>query len=286
MQHDPPAGTLLRALVADRSVRLLAVEARAPAEFTRVAHGLGRHATRLGAEALVAGALAGAHIKGDEQLTLQLQGERPRCAVYVDVTAGGALRARVTPPDVSLAGGRFGGILLVTKHAPGGELYRGATPIDGTTLEQGLAAHFGTSQQVDAIVRLGAATGSDGAVTRAHGLLLERLPEEPGAPSLSPRAFTERFGALQDPVDTDLDELMTGIAFGSLLGGPIEVLERTRVVWQCRCSRQRIEQTLSSLGADLLNEMIEEDRGATVSCHFCTTEYTLSEADLRRLLPQ
>jgi molecular chaperone Hsp33 len=281
---DTPTGTLLRGLIAGRAVRLLAVEARAPAEFTRQVHDLGPDAARVGAEALVAAALSGAHIKGEEQLSLQIQGEFPLFSVYVDVNAEGALRARVSPPQLTLRpGAGFRGILLVTKHAPGGELYRGATAIDGTSLEGALASHFGSSQQVDAIVRLGATALADGSVPAAHGLLIERLPEEPDVPSLTRGAFTRRYGALQDPARHPLDDVMTEIALGNLLGEPIEVLERTSVAWRCRCSRERIEQTLRSLGPDTLREMIEEDHGATVSCHFCTADYTLSEADLRRL---
>ena len=77
---DLAAGVLVRALVAERAVRLLLVEARGPAEHTRRIHGLGPDAARIAAEMVVAAALSSAHIKGDEQLTLQIQGASPRCA--------------------------------------------------------------------------------------------------------------------------------------------------------------------------------------------------------------
>ncbi|MEZ4240224.1 MAG: Hsp33 family molecular chaperone HslO [Myxococcota bacterium] len=278
-----PTGTLLRGLTADRAVRVIAVEASAPAEHTRTLHGLGPDAARIGTEALVAAALSSAHIKGDEQLTLQIQGERPRFSVYVDATAEGALRARVSPPDLQLPGGTFHGILMVTKHAPGGEVYRGATAIEGTTLEQALGSHFRTSQQVDAVVRIGFRANDSGTVRIAQGVLLERLPDEPDVPSVTPAAFTQRFGPLADPGRHPLDALMTSVALGRVLGDPIEVLARHEVSWRCRCSRARIEETLRSLGGATLQELIDEDHGATVSCHFCTTDYVLSEDDLRRL---
>ena len=272
-----PTGLLLRGLIASRRARLLAVDVRALADHTRALHGLDDGAAVLGAQTLVAAALSSAHIKGDEQLTLQIQGSRPRCAVYVDATADGTLRARVTPPDLAAgAEARLDGALLVTKHAPGGELYRGATAIAGATLEAAIGAHFGTSQQIEAVVRLGCRLRGE-AFEVAHGLLIERLPDEPGAPAMSSAEFTARFGPLRA---ADLDALQIEVALGQIDGEPIEILERTPVRWRCRCSRDKIVATLASLGAKALDEMIREDNGAQVDCHFCTTRYAFSGEDL------
>lgn len=279
----PPTGTLVRGLVAGRAVRVLGLEARALAEHTRRVHGLGRDAARIGSDALVAAALSGAHIKGDEQLTLQFQGERPRCALYVDVNTEGHVRVRVSPADLRLgADPRITGILAVTKHAPGGELYRGATSIDDRTLEHGIGAHFGDSQQVDAIVRLGSGFADDGELAWAGGLLLERLPEEPGLPSISAAAFAERYGWVRD---AEVEDLLFGLAVGKLGGETLELLRDPEpVVWQCRCSPARAERALSAFGVDELRALIDEDHGALVSCHFCGAEHAIDEDRLRAIL--
>ncbi|MEQ1503930.1 MAG: Hsp33 family molecular chaperone HslO [Myxococcota bacterium] len=273
---------LIRALVADGAVRLLVVEATGPAAHAREVHGLGPDAARLATETIVASALASAHIKGEEQLTLQIQGTNPPCSVYADVTSGGNLRARVTPDDLTLGpDGRFSGILLVIKHTPGVEPYRGATEIDDATLERGIGVHFGSSTQVDAILRVGCVQAEDGEIRHAGGLLLERLPEESDLPSIAVDAFTERYGWLRD---AELDTILTGIAFGRLGDEPIDLLDRTEIRWQCRCSIGRIEETLSSLPASELVSMIAEDHGALVTCNFCNSAYTVTEERLREIL--
>lgn len=279
---DLPAGVLVRALVASRAVRLLLVEARGPAEHTRRIHGLGHDAARIAAEMVVAAALSSAHIKGEEQLTLQIQGSEPRCSVYADVKSNGDLRVRVTPADLRLGThGTFTGVLMAIKHAGAGEMYRGATGIDGTTLEHGIAAHFGNSTQVDAILRVGCTQAEDGTILSAGGLLMERLPEESDLPSISAEAFTERFGWMRS---ADLPQLLTQLAFGSFGEERIEVLDRSVVSWTCRCNTTKIEDTLESLGPTEVEAMIREDHGAEVTCHFCGTVYTVTEQRLVEIL--
>src|SRR5688500_91090 len=112
MTAAPVAGALVRALLADRAVRLVLVEARGPVRHVRALRTLGPGATRLAGETAVAAGLASAFVKGEEELTVHLQGRLPVFAAYGDVTGEGNIRVRVTPHDVELAeDGRFTGLL-------------------------------------------------------------------------------------------------------------------------------------------------------------------------------
>ncbi len=64
----------------------------------------------------------------------------------------------------------------------------------------------------------------------------------------------------------------------------VEVLEKMPVRFHCDCSRERFAGGLSSIGKDELHEMIVEDHGAEVVCHFCGEKYHYSEADLQELV--
>ena len=55
-------------------------------------------------------------------------------------------------------------------------------------------------------------------------------------------------------------------------------------VYRCDCSRERFSRGLISLGRKELTELIEEDHGATLDCHFCNRRYRFDEAQLRELL--
>ena len=63
-----------------------------------------------------------------------------------------------------------------------------------------------------------------------------------------------------------------------------EVLETRYPRYSCDCSRERIERMLITLGAEELEDMINEQHGAQVDCHFCNKRYEFSEEDLRMLL--
>ncbi|MEM6929167.1 MAG: Hsp33 family molecular chaperone HslO [Myxococcota bacterium] len=277
---QPSTGALVRALLDDGAVRLILVEATAPARETRRLHGLGPGAARLGAEAAVATALNAAHIKGDEQLSLQLQSGEPRASFYADIVANGDLRVRVTPSDITLDGGRVTGQLLAIKSLGRRELYRGITEVPGTTIEQALATHLATSVQVHDVLRIGVRQDADGEILQAGGLLLERLPEESDHPSLAPEVFEDRYGWVRE---ADVLKLLSQLAFGALGDQPLRVLENTRLTWRCRCSRDRVEAILLALGPDELLDMAERDHGAEVGCDFCNTTYTFDEAEVRAL---
>lgn len=274
-----PSGRLVRAFAGGRTVRLLVVEAHGPARQTRVAHGLGSGSSRLAAEGLVASALLSAHIKGDERVTLQVQASEPRFALMSEIDASGQVRVRFTPSDAHSADGRIHGMMLVIKADAHQEVYRGVTEIEGKTLEEALSEHLGASAQVDAVLRIGAGVDEQGEILFAGGFLLERLPEDPRYPSISLEDFRKVYERLRE---ADLRDVLTGIAFGKLLDSEVEVLESREIVWRCRCSAEKVEAMLGSLGSAELREM-KADGGAEVTCHFCNGVYRVSPARLDEL---
>ncbi|HMV69966.1 MAG TPA: Hsp33 family molecular chaperone HslO, partial [Myxococcota bacterium] len=62
-------------------------------------------------------------------------------------------------------------------------------------------------------------------------------------------------------------------------------LEERPLTWRCRCSDEAVRGMLAGLGADALRELADEDHGAEITCHFCNEVRTLSEAELRALIP-
>jgi molecular chaperone Hsp33 len=54
-------------------------------------------------------------------------------------------------------------------------------------------------------------------------------------------------------------------------------------VFRCQCSRERVERTLITLGAEELRDMIDEDGKADVVCHFCNETYSFTAEELEEL---
>ncbi len=262
------------------AVRGLAVDVTSAAEQTRLVHGLGPDATRAATECLAAAALMSAYLKGDQRVTLQVQAERPRFSFVADVWADGRVRARLTPPDLrAREGDVVDGVLLAIKIDAGQEVFRGATAIEGTRVEEALVSHLATSSQVDATVRLQALLDETGEVRSAGGALVERLPSHPELPSLTTEEFHARFVPLPP-----LPELMAALEAGRLVQSEAQLTEERPVRWQCSCDLGRVEAMLAALGADDLESLHAEQGQAEVSCHFCCTTYTVPGPRLLELV--
>jgi molecular chaperone Hsp33 len=62
------------------------------------------------------------------------------------------------------------------------------------------------------------------------------------------------------------------------------VLEEKEPRFYCQCSRERALQIISALGREEVEDMLEKDNGAELTCHFCNEAYQLSAEDLSGLL--
>ncbi len=250
------------------------------AEQTRLVHALDPPAAWMAAQLVAATALLSVHIKGEERLALQLQASSPRCAFYGEIGGDGTFRARfspsVVPPRAVMSG-----ILVAIKSANGREVYRGSSAVEGETVEAALQRYLVSSVQIGAAIRLGAVWEDDGSIGFAGGVLVERLPEEPGLPSISADEFAERAARL---TAGNVDELVYGVIGGELGDERVEVLEDNTIVWQCRCSRERVEQTLIALGGNEIRSILAEQGKAEVSCHFCNRNEVIEGPRLEELL--
>ncbi len=76
-------------------------------------------------------------------------------------------------------------------------------------------------------------------------------------------------------IDDVLHDFMRGFS--------MEMIEEVETMYSCTCSRERISGVLASIGRDDLDEMIEDDKGAEVKCHFCNTGYFFNTEELKQI---
>jgi molecular chaperone Hsp33 len=252
-------GRMTRGLAAGGAVRVVRADVLGPALHTAAIHGLAPSAAKVAAEGIAAAVVLGASLKGEDRVTLQLQAERPDAALYVEVRGDGTMRARMTPARMP-AGVPLEGLVLMIRASAEGEVYRGMTAVERESLTSALGRHLAESDQIDARLRVEVTTSPGGDLEAVEATLYERLPEEPGRPSIT----REEFAALADPAME-------------------EVLDETPVIWRCACSRERVAAMLGGLPPDELDAMIREDHGAEVTCHFCQTAWRFDEAELTAL---
>ncbi|MCO4743958.1 MAG: Hsp33 family molecular chaperone HslO [Proteobacteria bacterium] len=277
------AGWLVRGVDERQVVRLIGVDVTAAAERVRVAHGLGRDSAALAGEGCAATALLSVHVKGEERLTLQVQGERPRLSFMGEIDADGHLRARLTPSDAHSGDHKIVGMMLAVKADAQRELYRGVTDIPNVRLEDALTDHFTRSSQVDCLLRLHVEQDDDGAILWAGGFYVERLPEHEVHQFVTGEQFRNEFSPL---LARDPSEVVIELRAGLLSDGRFRVLDEREVRWQCRCGQDKVEGMLYALEVPMLRAMLDEDEGASVQCHFCNDEYAISARRLAEILAE
>ena len=67
-------------------------------------------------------------------------------------------------------------------------------------------------------------------------------------------------------------------------GLDMRILSRETVKYQCDCSRDKMEKALIALGRTELQQLIDEDGQAELTCHFCRTAHHFSRQELTKLL--
>ena len=273
-QNRSEVGVLIRALAFGSTARVVAVVADGPARELCRRHQLNPGAARLASEGLVAAALQSAWIKGEEAITLQIQGESPRFSLFAEVREGGKLRGRVRPaalPDLP----SIDGYMLTFKSDGTKELYRSVSAIQSERVGDALRRFVRDSAQVQASVRLQAEVEPDGRPSFDAGLLVERLPDA------DPEELAARLDALDQ---TPFREVMTAFAFGQLGGEEVEVLESRALVHQCTCDRDRVARVLLQLEAEELRALVAEQGMAEVTCEFCQEVYQFDDAQVEALI--
>lgn len=256
-------------------VRVLVVRAESIGEQVIARHDLSGFSAKLGVEGTLATLLLSAHIKGEERLLVQVQGSAPSFAFMGEVRSDGSVRARLTP-NVVAPTPEISGMLLAIKHDAVREVYRGVAEVAGPGFEAALAGYLAQSQQTWGLVRLGMVPGRGRGVVLAAGVLIERLPE-----LLPPEEFEAWMAPLRE---APLEQILAEIDTNALLGHPLELLETRPLAFRCPCSLERVESTLSALGADELRSLHAEQGQAEVTCNFCNEVYVVPGPRLLGLL--
>ncbi|WP_028551932.1 Hsp33 family molecular chaperone HslO [Paenibacillus sp. UNC451MF] len=284
---------LIRATAMEGKVRAFAVRSTGIVDEISRRHQMTPTTTAALGRTISAGLMMGAMLKGEEKLTIMIKGGGPIGQIVVDANALGEVRGYVTDPLVDLPLNEVGkldvagavgtdGFLNVVKDLGLKKPYSGSVPLISGELGEDFTYYFARSEQTPSAVGLGVLVGVDHAVSSAGGFIIQLLP------GLKDDEITliESLLSRIEPVTTLLEK---GLGLEQILQRivpNVEVLEEMDVHFRCNCSRERVEQTLISLGREELEQMAEEDGKAEIVCHFCNEQYLFEEEDLKNIINQ
>ena len=255
------------------------------------------------AESTVLAAMLASTLKYEGLFTLQTQSNGAVSMVVVDVTSEGKIRAcasfdeehlkqnqelRKTSGEIEAAPHLMGkGHLAFTvDQGPNTELYQGIVDLQGKNLTECALRYFKQSEQIDTDLKLflQAPEGESGSWLAA-GIMLQKMPLKGGNES-SPEEMEEAWNEAkvfmesltQDEVfDAELtsEQLLHRLFHANNLS----ISKCKNYSFGCRCSREKLLQTLSTFSEDDINAMLENNK-VTTTCHFCSEKYVFDKGEL------
>lgn len=174
------------------------------------------------------------------------------------------------------------GGLVVVRQSPYVEPYVSQIALVNGTISDDLTAYYIISEQIPTIVALEVVLGEDARVSHAGGYFIQLMPGYED--SLVDQLQAAISGS--DPLTTMLqNDLSPEDVLNTLLGDlDYKTYERTNAAFQCDCSRERSERTLTSLGKQELQAMIDEGNPIDIKCDYCNTHYTFTPEQMTQLL--
>ncbi len=286
---------LVKALAFDGTIRAYAVRSTNTIEETRQRHDTWPTATAALGRSMTAAVMMGAMVKGEDKLTLKIEGNGPLGAMLIDTNGHGEVRGYVANPhthfdlnaqgklDVQRAVGTEG-MLTVVKDLGLRDFFTGQVPLVSGEIAEDFTSYFVVSEQVPSAVGLGVLVDPDNSVKAAGGFIIQVMP---GATEEAISTLEERIGAMK-PISTMIDEgLSPEEVLEEILGANnVDILERMDVAFSCNCSKERFGDAIIGLGEKEIIEMIEEDGQAEASCHFCLETYNYPEEELKGFLDE
>lgn len=285
---------IVRGITKDGFVKAMAISSTNLVERARRIHKTTPTATAALGRVLTAASMMGNLQKVDNgALTLQVKGGGPLGTILATSDATGNVRGYVHNPSITLlekyagkldVGAAVGkdGMLTVIRDLQMKEPYIGSVALVSGEIADDVTAYFAQSEQTPTACALGVLVDTDQSVKVAGGYLIQLLPGTPDEVIDKLEAGIQKAGAVTPMLDEGLspEEILRRV----LADFETEFLETTPVEYRCYCSRERVAQTLITIGKKDLQELVEENKPIRVECQFCDNVYEFSPQELQTLL--
>ena len=286
---------LVKALAYNDQVRAYAVRSTETVAEAQRRHYTWPTASAALGRTLSATVMLGAMLKGDQKLTVKVDGDGPIGLILVDGNAKGEVRGYVTNPqthfdlnekgklDVRRAVGTEGTVSVV-KDIGMRDYFTGQVPIVSGELGEDFTYYLVTSEQVPSSVGVGVLVNPDNSILAAGGFIIQLMP------GTDDETITKIEKRLQEipPISKLIEKGLTPEEILEEIFGKdnMKIIETMPVSFTCTCSKDRFTNAIISLGKVEIEDIIATDEKAEAHCHFCNEKYLFSKEELEKLLEE
>jgi len=236
--------------------------------------------------------LLAANLKTEESITIRVTGDGPLEEIVVDADNHGNVRGYVNNPQTHLplkedkldVGGAVGtGYIHVTRFTGLKAPFTGSIDLVSGEIAEDIAQYLLCSEQTPSTIILGVKVLPDLTVSAAGGLFIQALPDAGEEIIEKIENNISQLPSITAMLEEGLDA--QGMIEKVFAGLPILYGGTTPLNFQCRCSRERVEKMLISLGEEELKKLIDDEK-AEIKCHFCSQFYHFDRSELESLLEE
>lgn len=283
---------LVKALAYEGFVKAYAVNATETIAEAQRRHDTWNTSSAALGRTMIGALMLGATLKGEDKMTVKIEGNGPAGAIVVDSNGKGEVKGYIKNPHISLPLNEVGkidvrgavgteGMFTVIKDLGLKEPFSGQTPIVSGEIGEDFTYYLAVSEQIPSAVGVSVLVDTDDSIKTAGGFMIQIMP---GA---SDEIIDQIEARLKETarISTLLDEGQTPeeILQKLLATDDVEFLETMSVQFKCDCSKEKFASAIITLGAEQIQELIDQDHGAEAVCAFCNNKYEYSEADLYEL---
>ncbi|MEQ7302786.1 Hsp33 family molecular chaperone HslO [Enterococcus avium] len=283
---------LVKALAYEGFVRAYAVNATETIAEAQRRHDTWNTSSAALGRTMIGALMLGATLKGEDKMTVKIEGNGPAGAIVVDSNGKGEVKGYIKNPHISLPLNEVGkidvrgavgteGMFTVIKDLGLKEPFSGQTPIVSGEIGEDFTYYLAVSEQIPSAIGVSVLVDTDDSIKTAGGFMIQIMP---GA---SDEIIDQIEARLKETarISTLLDEGQTPeeILQKLLATDDVEFLETMSVQFKCDCSKEKFASAIITLGAEQIQELIDQDHGAEAVCAFCNNKYEYSEADLYEL---
>ena len=283
---------LVKAYAFDGTVRIYAAKTTNLVNHAQEIHNLWPTSTAALGRLLTATVIMGAMYKGDQELTIRVEGDGPIGNMVATTNAYGDVRGYVGNNHVFLqydsgklnVGKAVGnGFIHVTKDLKVRDMFTSSSEIQTGEIAEDFAYYFTASEQIPSAVGLGVLVDVDNSVLASGGFILQVMP------GCKPETLDKIEAVLETikPVSEMIKENYTPEDIvKEITNSDHRLLEKLELKYTCNCSRERYEKGLMTLGIEELETLKEEEDIVETVCHFCSKKYHFSNDDLEKIITE
>jgi molecular chaperone Hsp33 len=273
--------------------RFFAVNSKDAVKDMQRIHSSSYTATAAAGRVISAVAMMSMALKNEkDRLSVQIKCDGPIKGIVAVANSAGEVKIDIHRPDIYLplkANGKLDvaaavgkGTMTVVRDLGLKNPYVGTVDITSGEIAEDFTYYFATSEQTPSVVSLGVLIGEDDAIKASGGYMIQLMP---GCPEDVVKYLEEKISSAKSVtsmLETGMDpvEMIESI----FPEKRVELIDKKSLAYKCDCSRMRIRDGLAMIKKEELADMISEDNGAEVVCHFCNTKYDFTVDELKKIM--